>query len=163
MISHHCGIRFELTDIFYRRFEELINFILSHLKRIQKLIMCADHSPSEEVCLLLVLYDTEHRVCALEPVSKPSELQIFNATWRRDQLDILNLLSERESVNLIKLRNSVIGKELLDIRIETTALEEAITQKQHPVLAVISKQTHVHQGLPIPNRVGDFHTFRFRD
>lgn len=91
-----------------------------------------------------MLYDTEHRVCALEPVSKLSEFQVFDATWRRDQFDVLDFFSEGKSVDLIKFRDPVIGKELLDIRIETAALEETITQEQHPVLAVISKQTHVH-------------------
>ena len=115
--------------------------------------MCRYHPSVKVMSFLLVLYYAKQRISSAKPISQPAELQILYAARRRDYLDILNSLCEGEPIHLIDSRNPSVSKELLDIRIETAALEKTVTEQHHAILLVSSEQALVHQRLPVPYRI----------
>lgn len=66
-------------------------------------------------------------------------------------------------MNLVKPGNSMVGEELLQVRVETAALKEPIPQKYHTIVLIFAEQAFVHQGLSIPNRICDRYPLRPRD
>ena len=46
---------------------------------------------------------------------------------------------------------------MLNVGIECASLKETVTQKQHSLVVVIRKHTRVHQGLTVPDTIGNLH------
>ena len=154
MIAHNRRIVLQLSHVLDGRLEELIHLFLRHLQSIQQLIMSRHHTSVKKVRLLLMLYHAEHRISTLQPLAQPAKLQILNAGRRSDQLDVLDRLRQRESVQLLDFRNPVVSKELLNVCVETAGLEKSVSEQQHAVLLVLgAKQGLVHQRLTVPDAV----------
>ena len=91
--------------------------------------MALNHSTVEEVCFLLVLDDTECAINILKPLFHLAELEVFYTARCGNQLDLRNVRSQCETVELVDSLNAIISEPLLNVGIKCASLKETVTQK----------------------------------
>ena len=162
MVPQHRRICLDHVQIIQRRFYQLVNIILRKLKSIQKLVMDLHHAAIKEMRRLLMLHDTKVTVFVQQsqPLFQSSKLHVLNTTGRSNDLDIADILRQRETGKLGYVSNATIGKELLDIGIKTGRFEKPVPQKDHTVILPFAHSTFVNEGLSVPNTVLDLNLFR---
>ena len=120
------------------------------------------HAAIKEMRRLLMLHDTKVTVFVQQsqPLFQSTKLHVLNTTGRSNDLDIADILRQRETGKLGYVSNATIGKELLDIGIKTGRFEKPVPQKDHTVILPFAHSTFVNKGLSVPNTVLDLNLFR---
>ena len=128
MIPQYRRICLNQPQIIQGGFNQLVNILLWQLKSIQQLIMYLHHTAIEKMCRLLMLYYTKITVFFqhLKPLLQRPKFDILNTAGSGDNLDVADILSQCKSWQLGNISNSMIGEELLDVRIEAGRFEKSV-------------------------------------
>ena len=162
MVPQYRRICLDHAQIIQRRFYQLVNIILRKLKSIQKLVMDLHHAAIKEMRRLLMLHDTKVTVFVQQsqPLFQNAKLHVLNTTGRSNNLDIADILRQRETGKLRHISNATIGEKLLDIGIKAGRFEKPVPQKDHTVILPFAHSTFVNERLSVPNAILDLNLFR---
>lgn len=95
-----------------------------------------------------------------QPLLQSAKLHILNTTGCSNDLDIADILRQRETGKLGYVSDATIGEELLDIGIKAGRFEKPVPQKDHTVILPLSHSTFVNERLSVPNTVLNLNLFR---
>ena len=134
--------------------DELIVGISHIAEHMQRLLVGLDHAKGGRS--LSFIHSIKPRLEGFaEAHILRHKLEVFEAAFGDDELDVLNLSCGGISCELSYLGDAVIRKPLLKIRVECTSLEEAVSKEHHAFIAVacVLKFAHIKESFAIPYHV----------
>ena len=78
--------------------------------------------------LFLMLYNAKDGVNIMQPILQLTKFKVLDTAGCRNQLHVLDPLRQGKAIQLAHVRNTMVGKEPLNIAVETTALKESVSQ-----------------------------------